>query len=292
VTYRNLAPQPLAVRSWTNAALHLAPEPAPAGRADAAGPHFWSYCGSTHEDRRDWVQALRPGFKQQNFMGMSASDYGGGTPIVDVWRPDCGVAIGHLELTPELVSLPVSCGENGVEVALTKPLKKALLQPGQRLNTLETFIAVHTGDYFSVLDSYRRLMGERGIQSPPAPQAAFEPIWCAWGYERNCTTQLIEDTLPKVRDLGLRWAVIDDGWQSNVGDWKVNPEKYPGGDADMKQLVQSIRAQELKPRLWFAPLAAAPGSDLLHDHADMLLLDKEGAVQNISWWNSFYLWPA
>ena len=55
---------------------------------------------------------------------------------------------------------------------------------------------------------------------------------------------------------------------------------------------KAIRAQDLKPRLWFAPLAAAPGSDLLHDHTDMLLLDKDGAPQNVSWWNSFYLCPA
>jgi alpha-galactosidase len=60
----------------------------------------------------------------------------------------------------------------------------------------------------------------------------------------------------------------------------------------MKQLVSHILSQGLKPRLWFAPLAAAPGSDLLHDHTDMLLLDKDGAEQDISWWNSFYLCPA
>jgi alpha-galactosidase len=291
VSYRNLAPQAVAIRSWTNAELHLSPQAARHGHVDAAEPHFWSFCGSTHSDRRDWVQPVWPGFKQQNFMGMSASDYGGGTPIVDVWRRDCGVAIGHLALTPELISLPVSCNDNGVDLALTNPFER-VLAPGEQFNTHETFIAVHTGDYFSVLDSYRRLMAERGIESPLPPKAAFEPIWCAWGYERDCTVQLIEDTLPKVRDLGLRWAVIDDGWQSNVGDWNANREKYPRGDADMQQLVRNIRAQELKPRLWFAPLAAAPGSDLLHDRTDMLLLDKEGAVQNVSWWNSFYLCPA
>jgi len=60
----------------------------------------------------------------------------------------------------------------------------------------------------------------------------------------------------------------------------------------MQQLVHDIRAQQLAPRLWFTPLAAAPGSDLLHDHTDMLLLDKDGAPQNISWWNCFYLCPA
>ena len=291
VSYRNLAPQAVAIRSWTNAALHLLPQAARHGRADNAEPDFWSYCGSTHSDRRDWVQPVRPGFKQQNFMGMSASDYGGGTPIVDVWRRDGGVGIGHLELTPELVSLPVSCSNTGVDLALTNPLER-VLPPGEQFNTHETFVAAHTGDYFTVLDSFRRIMADRGIESPHPPKAAYEPIWCAWGYERSCTVQLIEDTLPKVHDLGLRWAVIDDGWQSNVGDWNVNHEKYPRGDADMVQLVRNIRSQELKPRLWFAPLAAAPGSDLLHDRTDMLLLDKEGAVQNVSWWNSFYLCPA
>ena len=60
----------------------------------------------------------------------------------------------------------------------------------------------------------------------------------------------------------------------------------------MQRLVREIRAQQLAPRLWFAPLATAPGSDLLHDHTDMLLLDKDGAPQGISWWNSFYLCPA
>jgi alpha-galactosidase len=48
----------------------------------------------------------------------------------------------------------------------------------------------------------------------------------------------------------------------------------------------------LKPRLWYSPLSVAPGSDLLHDHTDMLLLDKDGSPQIISWWNSFYLCPA
>jgi alpha-galactosidase len=291
VSYRNLAPRALAIRSWTNAEVHLPREAAQHERVAATDPHFWSYCGSTHADRRDWVQPVRPGFKQENFMGMSASDYGGGTPIVDVWRRDCGIAIGHLEPTPELVSLPVSCSDRGVDLALTNSLER-VLPPGGQLNTHETFVAVHTGDYFAVLDLYRRIMAERGIESPHPPKAAFEPIWCAWGYERDCTVQLIEDTLPKVHDIGLRWAVIDDGWQSNVGDWKANREKYPRGDADMVQLVKNIRSRELKSRLWFAPLAAAPGSDLLHDHTDMLLLDKEGAVQNISWWNSFYICPA
>src|SRR5579863_2520396 len=197
VTYRNRSSAPLKVAGWRNGALRLLPLAAVAHPGD---PPFWSYCGSTHSDRRDWVQPVRPGFDQPNFMGMEASDYGGGTPIVDVWRPDCGVAVGHLELTPELVSLPLQCSSAGASVALTKATVR-LLQPGERLETHQAFIALHDGDYFNVLDAYRRLMAERGVQSPAPPAAAYEPIWCAWGYERACTTQLIVDTLPKVRDL-------------------------------------------------------------------------------------------
>jgi alpha-galactosidase len=289
VAYRNLSQRTLVLCGWRNADLVLLP---PAKATAAAGdPLFWSYCGSTHEDRRDWVQPVRAAFEQENFMGMTASDYGGGTPIVDVWRRDCGIAVGHLELSPRLLSLPVKRVAGGVNLAIAGKLARALA-PGEEFDTPETFIATHTGDYFATLDAYRRIMAERGLSSPRAPEAAYEGIWCAWGYERECTPKLIEDTLPKVRELGLSWAVIDDGWQTNVGDWKPHPDKFPRGASDMRQLVRAIRTQQLKPRLWFAPLATAPGSDLLHDHTDMLLLDKEGAPQLISWWNSFYLCPA
>ena len=224
-------------------------------------------------------------------MGMTASDYGGGTPVVDVWRRDCGLAVGHLAPAPELVSLPVSHRDGAATVAIRSE-RKRMLQPDEEFALPDTFVATHTGDYFATLNAYRRIMADRGLSSPAPPDAAYEPIWCAWGYERSCTVQLIEDTLPKVRELGLGWAVIDDGWQSNVGDWALNKAKFPNGEADMKRLVASIRSQGLRPRLWFAPLAAAPGSDVLHDHTDMLLLDKDGAPQNVSWWNSFYLCPA
>ena len=284
VSYRNLSAQPLALRGWRTAEVQLL-------AATAEEPPFWSYCGSTHSDRRDWVQPVKAGFAQENFMGMTASDYGGGTPIVDVWRRDCGLAVGHLENQPRLLSLPVARTAQGVTLAIAEERERTL-GPGEELRLPETFIAVHTRDYFATLDMYRRVMAARGLSSPRPPQAAYESIWCAWGYERACTVQLIEETLPKVKDLGLAWVVIDDGWQTNVGDWRPNPQKFPRGAADMQHLVQEIRDRGLKPRLWVAPLAAVPGSDLLHDQTDMLLLDKDGAPQAISWWNAFYLCPA
>ncbi len=289
VSFRNQSTAPVAVRGWRSSDLEF--PSAPLAGESATEPSFWSYCGSTHADRRDWVQPVKKGFAQENFMGMSASDYGGGTPIVDVWRRDCGLAIGHLAPTPELVSLPLRYEDARATLAISSA-RKRLLQPGDELVLPETFIATHTGDYFATLNAYRRVMADRGIKSAAPPDSAYEPIWCAWGYERSCTVKLIEDTLPKVQELGLGWVVMDDGWQSNIGDWGLNKTKFPRGEADIKLLVERIRGKGLKPRLWFSPLAAAPGSDVLHDQTDMLLLDKEGAPQNVSYWNCFYLCPA
>lgn len=284
VSYRNTGPAVLSFRSWTNGDTRM-----PA--AGARTPAFWCYSGATYEDRRDWVRPVTHGFTQDNFLGMEASDYGGGTPIVDVWRRDGGLAVGHVETTPRRVSLPVEERGGAVRIAVCGREMREL-RPGERFEIPETFVAVHDGDYFATLCRYRQLMSERGLTPAAAPPASYEPIWCAWGYERACTTALIEGTLPKVKELGLSWAVIDDGWQKMIGDWTPDRGKYPNGAADLRRLVADIRAAGLKPRLWYSPLSVAPGSDFLHDHADMLLLDQDGAVQKISWWNSFYLCPA
>jgi alpha-galactosidase len=284
VAYVNRTASTVDLKGWTNGDFRLRPSSAPT-------PGFWSYSGASYADRRDWLQPVGPGFAQDNFMGMSASDYGGGTPIADVWGRDGGVAIGHLAPSPRLVSLPIREDHGGARLCLHAG-DAVHLSPGESLETLETLLVVHVGDHFAALDTYRRLMAERGMRPATPPAESYEPIWCAWGYERDCTSELIKATLPKVKELGLDWVVIDDGWQAAIGDWRLNPQKYPAGDADLHNLLGAIRAADLKPRLWYSPLAAAPGSDLLHDQTDLLLLDKDGAPQAISWWNSFYLCPA
>jgi alpha-galactosidase len=284
VSYRNTTDKPLLVAAWANSAHTLRPA---AGRK----AEFWTFSGATHPDRRDWVQPMVHGFEQRNFMGMNGSDYGGGTPAADVWQRDCGLAVGHLDTVPRLVELPVRAVDGGASLAVEFK-REATVQPGDTLDTLETFLALHTGDYFAALDQYRQLMAERGLRSPDAPAESYEPIWCAWGYERDFTVPLMVGTLQKAKELGLEWAVLDDGWQNNEGDWKLDAKKFPNGEADMRGLVQTVKDAGLKARLWITPLAVDPGSDLLHDHTDMLLLDKEGAPQLISWWNSFYLCPA
>jgi len=176
-------------------------------------------------------------------------------------------------------------------LAISYDVNKSL-KPGESLTTFLTFVAVHQGDYFQTLTEYRRFMIQQGIEFKETPQTAYEPIWCAWGYERNFTMDQIFGTFPIVKRLGFEWAVLDDGWQTAEGDWYLEKTRFPNGDADMKKFVDKIHAEGLKAKLWWAPLAVDPGTDLIKDHPDYLLLNQDSSRQDISWWDAYYLCPA
>jgi alpha-galactosidase len=151
---------------------------------------------------------------------------------------------------------------------------------------------VHRGDYFNTLTAYRRFMVRSGVRFPRYTATPYEPVWCGWGYGRGFTLDQIYGALPKAAELGFKWAVIDDGWQNNIGDWEPVRTKFPEGDADMRRLTASIRARGLRPEIWWAPMAAHPDSRLFKEYPDYLLVNQDGAHQKITYWNSFYLCPA
>ncbi len=297
VEYTNTGSSDLRVNGWTNNHYSIA------ATADAGEPPFWSYQSGSYKNRPDWVLPLKVNFQQENFLGMNATDYGGGTPIVDVWRQDAGIGVGHIELAPKLVSLPVAMPEAqratlGVSFKTAGPAASGTgepfqtLKPGATLKTFRTFVAVHQGDYFETLREYSRVMAKQGVAFQPAPESAFGPIWCAWGYGRPFTPSQIYNALPVVKKIGFTWVTVDDGWQTAEGDWFLEPKKFPNGDADMKALVDKIHAEGFRAQLWWAPLASKPDTELLKNHSEQVLLNADGSKQKISYWNDWYLCPA
>jgi alpha-galactosidase len=284
--YRNAGTEPIEIRGFVNHRYAFEPV------AGAREPAFWSYQGASYESRPDWVLPIEPGYSRGNYLGMNDSDYGGGTPVVDVWRRDVGLAIGHVELLPKLVALPVRREKRG-NVTLELGLKRELtLEPGQSMETIRSFVAVHRGDYFGTLRDYGAVMQAQGIRLPQSREDAFDPIWCAWGYGRTFTPTQVFETLPVVKQLGFGWAVLDDGWQVALGDWRPRADKFPAGDADMKALVDRIHAAGLKAQLWWAPMGADAGSRTAREHPDWLLRNADGSTRKITWWDSQYLCPA
>jgi alpha-galactosidase len=286
VQYINKSNKDLPVIKWVNNEYNLLPS------NDTTA--FWSFQGSSHADRRDWIQKVTPGFYEKNFMGMNASDYGGGIPVIDLWRKDAGLAIGNTEAVAKLVSLPVDFDKyaHAVNISVQYEYSKPqILRPNDTLSTFETFVSVHQKDCFATLRNFSKFMQTKGIRPAMPEPAAFEPIWCAWGYERDFTLKEILNTLPKVKELGFKWVGIDDGYQQAEGDWHTNKERFPGGDSEMKQFVDSVHALGMKAVLWWAPMAADPCSKILKAHPNILLQQQNGAPQYITWWEAYYMSP-
>jgi alpha-galactosidase len=286
VSYTNIGKSQLKILEWSNNAYTI-----DAQRGPTQVP-FWSFQTGSYERRPNWLVPLRPGFSQQNYLGMNASDYGGGTPIVDVWRRDVGIGTGLVEPRPRLISLPVSMFNARQARVSVQYRRDQSLQPGESFHTFRTFVAVHEGDYFQTLLTYRQFMMKQGFQMAKAPESAFGAIWCAWGYGRNFKPQQVYDTLPTVKRMGFTWVTLDDGWQNNYGDWQLDPKKFPNGDADIRAMVGRIHQEGFKAQLWWSPLSAVPDSKLLMNEPDLALENRDGSRRKISWWNSYYLCPA
>ena len=236
---------------------------------------------------------LKVGYSRDNYLGMTYADYGGGTPVVDIWRPDCGIAVGHIEKVPKLVSMPVSMpNKNEAQLSITYK-KEVELKPNDILSTFRTFVDVHKGDCYNSLTVYRKIMECLGFDFQKPPADAYGTEWCGWAYEQNFTMKEMYNTLPEVKKLGLDWVVLDMGWYDKMGDYDLSKDKFPNGEKDIKKFVDTVHALGLKVQLWWMPLAVAPNAKLMTEHPDYLLLNKDGSPHYMpSFFKSFYLCPA
>jgi alpha-galactosidase len=225
---------------------------------------------------------------------MNDSDYGGGIPMIDLWRRDGGIVTGLTEKTLKMISMPVQwlTHDNHASIALTYESKEGreILATGDTLQTYNSFIGIHTGDFYEPLDRFSRYMETQGIVFPKPEPEAYEAVWCAWGYERTFTIEEIIGTLPKVKELGFKWVDVDDGFQIAEGDWETN-SRFPGGDKDMRRITDAIHQYGMKAKLWWAPLAADPGTKVLQENPGIKLKTQWGSPQYITWWDSYYLSP-
>jgi alpha-galactosidase len=210
---------------------------------------------------------------------------GGGMPFIDVWGPTMGVALAHLEKTPQWVSLPVEVRpDQRVELAITEsPLAKfgqqEWLKPGESYRTVMSAVIFHHLDYYDPLQIYGQLLRARGVAIPESsPPSAYEPYWKSWGWGRNFTVDKILALLPELKSFGIRIANLDDGWYDYMGDWQINrsPGKFPRGEPDMVEFVRRVHQEGFKTSLWWYPLGVAPESKLAKEHPELLVQDENG----------------
>lgn len=264
---------------------------------------FWSYQGAAVNWGDDYITSVTDSTSEENYMGEKPdSKMGGGNPIVDLWNEDFGIALAHIDTVPRLISIPVKVrGDKRVSIKIVEN-KEIALKPGDSISSIPSILIAHKLDYFSALQSYSNIMKAKGVYMKKPSGAAYEPIWCSWGYGFNFTSSDIINALPKIKKFDIDWVVLDDRWFDKYGDWNVRKDNFPDGEEEMKKLVNEIHKQGLKAKIWWLPTAIQGTdkppieknwikwdfsiSDLAQKHPEWLIKDKQGNYCT----DSRYLW--
>jgi alpha-galactosidase len=253
---------------------------------------MWSFQGSSYDWGKDDVQKLTRTSSQPNVMGEAVKGgYGGGIPVVAFWTASVGEAIGHVETLPWTLSMPVKVELDGrVSASIAIPVH-ATFKPGESYSTPRSFVAVYSGDFYEPLRMWSSVLQKEGWEIPKPSNEAYNVSWCGWGYEFNVTPAQMLGTVPKLKELGIKWATLDDRWFDTYGDWNPRAETFPGDS--LKQMVDDFHKQGILAQLWWLPLGAEDGqgrweshkyivAKVAKEHPDWFILDKNGKHARIT----------
>lgn len=231
---------------------------------------------------------VNPGTPQPHRSGLYSSDMFG---ILGDRKHRTGILAGFLSQKQHFGSLE----------AYTNPLSPALrmwangdntrLDPKNRMSTdwaCVIFLHLDAPDPLGpYLDAVAREHAVDGI----LPGGGDSPVgWCSWyHYHQRVTPQDVKDNLASAAamrtGLPLDLIQIDDGYESQVGDWFSFSPAFPEGVAP---LAAEIHQSGFTPGLWLAPFIVNPRSQLRSKHPDWLLRGRLGRPVNAGYlWDSF-----
>jgi len=253
---------------------------------------MWSFHGSSYDWGKDDVVKLTPGFSQPNIFGeMVKGGYGGGIPVVAFWTREVGEAIGHVETIPISAAIPAKVASDGRVNTELDYSANVTLNPGEAYSTPRSFLSVFAGDYYEPLRIWSSVLQKEGWDLPKPSSEAYNVSWCGWGYEFNVTPAQMLGTVPKLKEMGIKWATLDDRWFDTYGDWNPRKETFP--DDSIKKMTDDFHKEGMLVQLWWLPIAAEDGegkweshkyvvSKMVKEHPDWLILDKNGKHVHIT----------
>ncbi|MCA9666201.1 MAG: alpha-galactosidase [Myxococcales bacterium] len=219
----------------------------------AASGEPWAFQGAALTWAKPYIFALRDGHRSDNFTGATKNKLGGGVPLDYVWRRGGGLGVAHVEPRAQALYLPLR--RDGARARMHVEQRDVVVPARGAWHSVRAALLAGGGDFYSVAATYRALLARQGLAMPRYPAAAYEPIWCSWGYQSDVTRAEMTAILPKIKALGFGWSVIDDRWFVGYGNWQPRRATF-GKDplAGIKALVAATHRAGLRAKLWWMPL--------------------------------------
>jgi alpha-galactosidase len=149
------------------------------------------------------------------------------------------------------------------------------LKPGETLETPAFYGGFSAGGYGGASRLLHRFEREQIL--PGGASARLRPVlynsWEATEFDVNEAGQ--KALAAKAATLGVELFVMDDGWfgarnndRAGLGDWVVNPKKFPNG---LKPLIDYVHGLGMDFGLWVEPEMVNADSDLYRSHPDWVI---------------------
>ena len=160
----------------------------------------------------------------------------------------------------------------------------ARLDPGSSMTTDWAVFNPVLLDHRDPLDKYLEAVARENKVKVPAES----PVgWCSWyHFYTNLSARDIEANLTSIVNgqerLPIQLVQIDDGFETQVGDWFTFKPTFPQG---VSPLAEKISKEGLIPGLWLAPFIVHTKSELIRNHPDWILRKANGRPVNAG-----YVW--
>lgn len=149
------------------------------------------------------------------------------------------------------------------------------LGPGESLETPPFYAGFTDGGLGQASRLLHRFQRERIL--PIGSRSRIRPVlYNSWEATEFKVDEAGQMTLAeKAARLGVERFVVDDGWfgqrnndHAGLGDWYVNPQKFPRG---LKPLIDRVHSLGMDFGLWVEPEMVNPDSDLYRKHPDWVM---------------------
>ncbi len=149
------------------------------------------------------------------------------------------------------------------------------LKPGETLETPPFYGGFSSAGFGPASRMMHRFTREQIL--PGGAGARLRPVlynsWEATTFAVNEPGQ--RELAAKAAKLGVELFVMDDGWfgarnndRAGLGDWTVNPQKFPQG---LKGLIDHVHGLKMDFGLWVEPEMVNADSDLYRAHPDWVI---------------------
>ncbi|MDO4491042.1 MAG: alpha-galactosidase [Lachnospiraceae bacterium] len=127
------------------------------------------------------------------------------------------------------------------------------LKPGETYTTVPVCVGAEAADFdaaMGVMTQYRRRIRRPNQDNETLPVIFNDYMNCLFG---DPTTEKELEMIPKAKEAGCEYYVIDAGWYGDgfwwdsVGEWLPSEKRFPGG---FKKVMDAIREAGMIPGAW------------------------------------------